>query len=163
MQKIMTNDNFLKPVLLTVLIVISACTNARNTTVGDQEITGQVVDIRTAKPVAAALVIFTLPKGSRWNLPSSFLLGYTFTEADGTFRLPPNPTSVKELRRSDASITIDAYHPQYKQGVGFARRSKQTIDVKIELQKKSALQTTELECTYNNPEICEIVNNYFDR
>jgi hypothetical protein len=137
--------------------------STRGEIVGNQEINGKIIEATSSTPISAALVIFTLPEGNSWNLPTSFLLGYTFTESDGSFHLPASPKPVKDLRRARASITIDVYHPDYKQSVTFKPRSQAAGKVLIKMKKKDPLEKSVNVCTYNNPEICKIVDDYFGR
>lgn len=149
------------------LMLLGACasTPAGKTVVGDHDITGQVLDARTARPIVSALVVLTIPKGNTWSLPSSFLVGYAYTDTDGKFIIPARPRSIEDLRRNNSAISIDVYHPDYKQAVDFISRSRQaerSVTVKMEKGYSNSLvvSISDQGCTYNDPEICKLVKGY---
>ena len=144
------------------VLLISACNSASviEETVGTHDIVGKVINARTNTPVVSALVILTLPQGTSWTLPSSFLLGYGYTDSNGNFHIPANPQSVKNLRYHRASIMVDAYHPDFKQSVEFIPRNKSNESVVVKMQKGDVLKISSTACTYNNTEICSIVSDY---
>lgn len=129
-------------------------------TVGDHDIIGKVVNARTRTPISSALIVLTVPQGNSWSLPTSFLVGYGYSDIDGNFRIPAQPKSVQDIRYKNASITIDAYHPDFDQSVEFIPRNKQIETIVLKMRKEEVLQASTKSCSYNNKEICSIVQSY---
>jgi hypothetical protein len=159
--------NPMKFKLFLALLLLGGCasTPTGNAVVGNHDIMGQVVDARTSHPIVSALVILTLPKGNSWSLPSSFLVGYAYTDTQGKFVIPAHPRSVDDLRRNNSPISIDVYHPDYKQAVDFIPRTRQAADSVTVKMKKGyddalVISISNQGCTYNNPEICKLVGSY---
>ena len=153
--------------LLLALLLLGGCASAPTgkLIVGNHDIKGQVVDARTARPIVSALVVLTLPRGNSWSLPSSFLVGYAYTDTQGKFVIPAHPRPVEDLRRNNSPISVDVYHPDYKQAVDFIPRTRQASDSVIVKMEKGYDDTLVVSisgrgCTYNNPEICKLVGGY---
>lgn len=146
---------------LTLLACACNSANVIEQTVGSHDIVGKVVNARTKTPISSALVVLTVPQGNSWSLPTSFLVGYGFTDMDGNFKIPAHPKPVKNIRYENAAITIDAYHPDFMQSVEFVPRDKQSETVTVKMKKEDdTLRVSSSACTYNNKEICNIVENY---
>lgn len=157
----------MKYIVLSALLFLSACasTLSEETVIANQTIQGHVVDARTNTPIVSALVVLTLPKGNTWSLPSSYLVGYAYTDSDGKFKIPAQPRQIDDLRRNNSPISVDVYHPDYKQAVDFIAQSNpshQPLTVKMEEGVGSDLVVTinDKGCTYNNPQICTLVRSY---
>lgn len=148
---------------LLIAFILSSCSSSDviEKTVGTFEITGSVVEARSKDSISSALVILTIPEGDSWSLPSSFLVGYTFSDRDGKFHIPADPKTVKNVRRANASIVVDAYHPDYQQAVEFvsSKNRGKPVTLKMKIGKPKVDPDV---CSYNNKDICKIVEEYLD-
>lgn len=149
-------------VFVAIFLTINACssTQAIEETVGTHDILGKVVSARSNTPIVSALVILTVPQGNKWSLPASFLIGYGYTDMDGNFRIPAHPKTVTNLRYETAPISIDAYHPDFNQSVEYVPRTNQSQAVVVKMTRKDSLRVSSSSCTYNNDDICKIVDSY---
>ena len=157
----------MKYLFLCSLLLLGACasTLADKTIVGNHAVEGQVLDSRTARPIVSALVVLTVPEGNTWSLPSSYLVGYAYTDTEGKFLIQAHPHAIDDLRRNNAPFSIDVYHSDYKQAVDFISQSKHAphpVTVKMEKGYNGDLVAgiSGDGCAYNNPGICKLVKDY---
>lgn len=150
-------------------MLINACASipGGKVIIGDRAIEGNVVDSQTATPIVSALVVITVPQGNSWSLPSSYLLGYAYTDTSGKFHIPAQPHEIDDLRRNNSPISIDVYHSDYKQAVDFIPRSAnegkpKPVTVKMEKAYSGDLvvSISDQGCSYHNPDICKLVKGY---
>jgi len=158
----------MKNLLILTILLFTGCATAPGgkAIVGNQTIEGKVIDARTSSPIVSALVVITVPKGNSWSLPSSYLVGYAYTDTKGKFLIPAQPHAIDDLRRNNSPISIDVYHSDYNQAVDFISRSpEKRHPVTVKMKKGSyrgdlVVGISEQGCAYNNPEICKLVKGY---
>lgn len=97
----------------TAMLLVS-CSNQVDTfptwgVIGAYDITGQVVDKFTERPVSGVLMVATISGRGYIREPLNYDIGYAITDDSGRFTIRAKPRKVYNLRRSDTSIYIESF------------------------------------------------------
>jgi hypothetical protein len=102
--------------------------------VASHDVRGHVVDASTGLPVANALIVQTIGRGGFWSTPSTYDLGSTLSEADGSFLIPAAPQRLMNVTDSDEQPSLGIFAEGYNTEWFFRRRSA-PFDAEIRLTK----------------------------
>lgn len=121
----------LPPVLA---LLLSGCPVPVAMTVANSDVRGHVVDNATGLPVANALIVQTIGRGGFWSTPSTYDLGSTLSEADGSFLIPAAPQRLMNVSDSDEGPLLGIFAEGYGT-TWFSRSRSPPSDIEIRLTK----------------------------
>jgi hypothetical protein len=100
--------------------------------VANHDVRGHVIDSATGLPVANALIVQTIGRGGFWSTPSTYDLGSTLSEADGTFLISTAPQRLRNVSDSDDRPLLGIFAAGYGTS-WFARNGSPPSDIEIRL------------------------------
>jgi hypothetical protein len=116
------------------VLLLSGCPVPVVMSVANRDVRGHVIDTATGQPVANALIVQTIGRGGFWSTPSTYDLGSTLSEADGSFLIPAAPQRLLNVRDSDDRPLLGIFATGYTT-TWFARTTSPPSDIEIRLTK----------------------------
>jgi hypothetical protein len=102
--------------------------------VANHDVRGRVIDTATGQPVANALIVQTIGRGGFWSTPSTYDLGSTLSEADGSFLIPAAPQRLLNVSHSDDRPLLGIFAAGYGT-TWFAQNQSPSSDIEIRLTR----------------------------